>query len=160
VIREEEELLTRRALQGLADFPSVRVLGTKDPSSPLFANRGGIVAFTLNRFLPSRVARELAERRGVGIRYGCHCAHLLVKRMLRVPGWAQRLQHIMLTVIPGMSLPGVLRVSFGLQNTALDVDAFLATLAQIAKRSRFPRAHVQMEAFERKASEAVFSMPG
>jgi selenocysteine lyase/cysteine desulfurase len=156
VIRAEEETLTRQTLQGLAALPSVQVLGTKDIGSPLFANKGGIVAFTVNRFIPSRVARELAERRGVGVRYGCHCAHLLVKRMLRVPGWAQRLQHIMLTVASGMSLPGVLRVSFGLQNTALDVDAFLGTLAQITKRSRYPRAHAQMTAFERKAGEAVF----
>lgn len=158
VIREDEELLTRRALQGLAVFPSVKVLGTKDPGSPRFAHKGGIVAFTVDRSFPSRVARELAERRGVGIRSGCHCAHLLVKHMLHVPAWAQRLQHIMLTVAPSMSLPGVLRISLGLQNTVEDVDAFLQTLTQITKRTRYPSGHAQMKDFERRVGEAVFSV--
>jgi len=32
-----------------------------------------------------KVAKELSLRRGIGIRYGCHCAHMLVKHILGVP---------------------------------------------------------------------------
>ena len=33
--------------------------------------------------LENRIAKELALQGGIGVRYGCHCAHILVKRLLR-----------------------------------------------------------------------------
>jgi selenocysteine lyase/cysteine desulfurase len=157
VLAEEEQALLRRTLAGLAGLPKVRVHGTRDPASPRLDQKSGIVIFDVKGMLPGRVARELAERAGVGVRYGCHCAHLLIKRLLKVPRWAERLQYLMLTLASGMSLPGVVRVSFGLQTTRQDVDAFLAALADVAQRSPHKPFAREMQAFVDAASREVYA---
>jgi hypothetical protein len=86
--------------------------------------------------ISGRVAGALAERGGIGVRYGCHCAHLLVKRILHVPHWAEEFQGAMLTVLPKVSLPGVVRASLGIENTEADVDALLRVLGDIAAQGR------------------------
>jgi selenocysteine lyase/cysteine desulfurase len=160
VLREEEDALTRRALAGLARMPNVRVHGVKDPASPKLRDKGGIIPFDVKRSTPGGIARALAARGGIGVRYGCHCAHLSVKRMLRVPPWAERLQHFILTVARRAALPGVVRISFGLQNTPADVDAFLETLAAIVKRTKVEPVGRQLRAFEQAASNAVYARTG
>ena len=84
VIQAEEQALTARALRGLAQIPGLTVYGVKDPDSPRFARKGGVIVFGLKDRMPDRVAKELAERGGIGVRYGCHCAHMLVKHVLNV----------------------------------------------------------------------------
>ena len=140
VIREEEQALTARALAGMAQVPGLKLYGVKDPDSPRFAQKGGVIAFDLGNMLPSRVAKELAERGGIGVRYGCHCAHLLIKHMLHVPPLLQQFQGVMLTLIPRLSLPGVVRVSLGIENTAEDVDMLIRVLNSISHQ---PRAGVK-----------------
>ena len=61
---------------------------------------------------PGGVARALAERGGIGVRSGCHCAHLTIKRLLGVPPWAEQLQRLMLSLMPGFNLPGPKQKSF------------------------------------------------
>ena len=159
VIREEEQALTARALAGLAQIPGLKVYGVKDPDSPRFAQKGGVIAFDLGDMLPSRVAKGLAERGGIGVRYGCHCAHLLIKHMLHVPPLLQQFQGVMLTLVPRLSLPGVVRVSLGIENSADDVDTLLRELTGIARQ---PRARVkddvgqQMGDFARAAAQRVY----
>jgi selenocysteine lyase/cysteine desulfurase len=160
LIREEEDTLTRRALAGMALLPKVRVHGTKHPTSPRLRDKGGIIPFDVKLSTPGRIARALAERGGIGVRYGCHCAHLSVKRMLGVPPWAERLQHFMLTVARKASLPGVVRISFGLQTTPAEVDTFLETLGAIVKRGKHARLGPRMRVFEQAVSEAVYAKPG
>jgi selenocysteine lyase/cysteine desulfurase len=133
-IQAEERKLTERALSGLAHVSGVRVHGITSSASANFARKGGVVAFDLKAKLAGTVARRLVEH-GIGVRYGCHCAHLTIKRVLRVPPWAERLQHLMARVIPRFSPPGVVRISFGLQTTEADVDAFLQVMGALAKSS-------------------------
>jgi hypothetical protein len=58
-----------------------------------------------------------------------------------------------------MSLPGVVRVSFGLQTTHQDVDTFLEALADAAQRSpRKPFAR-EIQAFVYAASREVNAPP-
>jgi selenocysteine lyase/cysteine desulfurase len=150
VVQEEERELTVRALRGLGEIPKMRLFGVTDPDSPRFADKGGVVAFEIAGMIPFRTGRELAERRGVGVRVGCHCAHLLVKRMTRIPGWAEQFQRGLVTLLPFVNLPGVVRVSLGLENDAADVDALRETLADIAARKPLPRADMKkaMKEFE------------
>ena len=162
VIREEEQALTARALAGMARVPGLKLYGVKDPDSPRFAQKGGVIAFDLGNMLPSRVAKGLAERGGIGVRYGCHCAHLLIKHMLHVPPLLQQFQGVMLTLVPRLSLPGVVRVSLGIENSADDVDTLLRVLTGIARQ---PRAGVkddveeQMDHFAAAAARRVYA-PG
>jgi len=78
------------------------------------------------------VAKELAERRGIGVRAGCHCAHLLIKHLLHIPPPLAMLQRVIVTLFPQVSLPGVARVSLGIENSAEDID----TLGKIARQPR------------------------
>jgi selenocysteine lyase/cysteine desulfurase len=136
VIRAEEQALTGRALRGLAAVPGLTIYGVKDPDSPSFARKGGVIVFGLKGFMPDRVARELAERGGIGVRYGCHCAHLLIKHLLNVGPRLASFQGLMLNLFPKIALPGLVRVSLGLENSEEDVDTLIHMLGQIARQPR------------------------
>ena len=107
--------------------------------------------------MPSTVARLLAERGGIGVRSGCHCAHLTVKRLLGISPTLEQFQGVMLTVFRRLELPGVVRMSLGIENTAQDVDRLLQVLAGIV---RSPKAEAgqarQMDEFAAAAAERVY----
>jgi selenocysteine lyase/cysteine desulfurase len=160
VIQAEEQALTARALRGMAQIPGVTVFGVKDADSPGFARKGGVIAFDVKGAISGRVAGELAARGGIGVRYGCHCAHLTVKRILHVPPWAEELQRAMLTVLPRLSLPGVVRASLGIENTAEDVDVLLRVLGDIAREPKAKAAkgvRQQMDDFVAAAARRVYN---
>ena len=117
LIREEEQELTRLALRGMGQIAGLRIYGVKDTDSPGFAQKGGVITFSLKGIQPNRVARELAERGGIGVRYGCHCAHILIKHMLGVSPLLARFQGIIVTLFPKLRLPGLVRVSLGIGNS-------------------------------------------
>ena len=142
LVQEEEQVLTALALAGMAKVPGLRVRGIADASSPRFAQRGGVIAFELKGSLSYKLAGELAERAGIGSRWGCHCAHMLIKRLLQVPPWAQQIQRAIVIVLPKLELPGIARVSFGLGNDPADVEILVKVLGQIAKEGRVRRNDV------------------
>jgi selenocysteine lyase/cysteine desulfurase len=171
VIQEEEQALTGRALRGLAQIPGLTIYGIKDPDSPTFAHKGGVIVFDLDGMLANRVAKELAERGGIGVRYGCHCAHLLIKRLLNIHPLLALLQGLILTLFPQVALPGLTRVSLGIENSAEDIDTLMRVLGQIARQPRarastpsgalsLPRTDVQrqMDDFARAAAQRVYTL--
>jgi len=178
VIQEEERALTERVLSGLAQIPGVTIYGVREPGSPRFKQKGGVIIFTLPKIMAPQAARELAEQGGIGIRAGCHCAHLMVKRVLGVPPLLEQFQGAMLNLFPRISLPGVARVSLGIENSAEDVDTFLLVLAQIASKAAtrksnpfadlqnsapgYPRSGIQqqMKEFARVAGKNIYTQPG
>lgn len=107
VIQAEEQALTARALRGLARIPGLTVFGIKDSDSPRFACKGGVIVFRLDGMLADRVAKELAARGGIGVRAGCHCAHLLIKHLLDIPPLLAQFQGVIVTLLPQVALPGL-----------------------------------------------------
>ncbi len=101
-----------------------------------------------------------AARGGIGVRAGCHCAHLTVKQMLGIPPWAQQFQGVMLT-LRRMELPGVVRVSLGIENSEDDVDTLLRVLGEIARHSGGKTdkkaARRQMDDFAETAARRVYA---
>jgi len=156
-IQEEEQSLTRRALSGLAKLPRVKVYGIKAADSPRFFQKGGLIVFGVKGVMPGRVARTLAERGGIGVRYGCHCAHLIVKRILGVPPWAEQIQRLILTLAPRFTLPGLVRVSFGIQNTEAEIDSLIEVLGAIARKQPTQGMGQRMDDFVCAASERVYA---
>jgi selenocysteine lyase/cysteine desulfurase len=136
LIQEEEQALTRCALSGLAQIADLQIYGVKDPDSPRFAQKGGVIVFSLKDIMADKVAKELVERRGIGVRSGCHCAHMLVKRLVNVSPLLERFQGLMLTLLPKINLPGIVRVSLGIENSKEDIDALINVLNQIARQPR------------------------
>ncbi len=141
-VREEEEALTRRLLEGMKLIPGIRIFGIGDTASPRFDRKGGVVAFDLKGTLPGKLAGALARRGGIGVRYGCHCSHMLVKYLHGITPGLERFQAFLVRIIPAINLPGVVRVSLGIGNTEQDVDAFLKELAAIAGKKKNPETWI------------------
>ncbi len=100
-VRAHERALTAYMLERLAEVPDLRVVG---PTSA--ERRGGLASFTIEGIHPHDVA-ELADRGGVCIRAGHHCAQPLM-RCLGVGATA--------------------RASVGVYNDTSDVDALIDAL--------------------------------
>jgi selenocysteine lyase/cysteine desulfurase len=171
LIQEEEQALTGRALRSLAQIPGLTLYGIRDPDSPSFAHKGGVIVFRLEGMMANRVAKELAERGGIGVRSGCHCAHLLIKHLLNIHPLLAQLQGLILTLFPQVALPGLTRVSLGIENSAEDIDTLIHVLGKIARQPRagasarngafnnLPQADVQrqMDDFARAAAQRVYA---
>jgi selenocysteine lyase/cysteine desulfurase len=136
LVREEEQALTRLALHGLAQIPGLRIYGIKDPESPRFSNRIGVIVFALKNRMPNHVARQLALQGGIGVRYGCHCAHIIIKHLLHVTPLLERFQYLVQTLFPKVRFPGLVRVSLGIENSREDVDTLIRVLGRIARKTR------------------------
>jgi selenocysteine lyase/cysteine desulfurase len=166
VIQEEEQTLTARTLHGLAQIPGLTMYGIKDPDSPRFAQKGGVIVFSLEGLMAPQVAKELAERGGIGVRAGCHCAHLLVKYLLGVGPRLALFQGLIVSLFPRIELPGVARISLGIENTEEDVDTLIHMLDNIARQPRagmgnpFASAQTEiqrwMDEFTRAAAQRVY----
>jgi cysteine desulfurase/selenocysteine lyase len=100
-VREHERALTAYMLARLPEVPGLRVVGPPDAE-----RRGALASFTIDGIHPHDVA-ELADRGGVCIRAGHHCAQPLM-RCLGVAATA--------------------RASLGVYNEASDVDALVDAL--------------------------------
>jgi selenocysteine lyase/cysteine desulfurase len=155
VVQQEEQTLTARALVGMARVPGLKIYGITNPGSSTFAHKGGVIPFDLKGAISHTVARLLAARGGIGVRSGCHCAHLTVKRMLAVPSWAERLQGVILTVFRRFELPGVVRVSLGLENNDEDVDRLIHVLGDIARQRKGGPAEKDVRQQMDESSEAA-----
>ncbi|HSO85917.1 MAG TPA: aminotransferase class V-fold PLP-dependent enzyme [Draconibacterium sp.] len=174
VIQQEEQVLTKKVVKGLAQIEGIQTFGVTDTNSPNFAQRGSVIAFFLKGKVSSSVGKELAIKGGIGVRYGCHCAHVLVKHILGVGPKLEKFQRIIVTLFPKLQLPGVIRVSLGIENSEEDVDTFLKVLTKIVAKSEksegkqtiptqksslvLPKSEVQkqMKEFVKAASERVY----
>lgn len=135
VIHENEQVLTDYALLRLAKIPGLRIYGIKDPESPGFSQKLGVIVFSLKNIMPYRVAKELASQSAIGVRYGCHCAHIIIKHILRVSPFLERFQRLIQTLFPGLRFPGLVRISLGIENSKEDVDKLIQVLGKIANPS-------------------------
>jgi selenocysteine lyase/cysteine desulfurase len=139
IILREEQALTAHLLQGMAKIPGLSVHGIKHQHSPSFARKGGVIAFSIKGVMPYRIAAVLTGQEGIGIRTGCHCAHLLVKHILHVPPPLQKLQRVIVNLFPNIELPGVARISIGIGNSPEDADTFIRVLDKIVKQKNTPQ---------------------
>jgi len=146
LIRDEEQALTKSTLQGLAQIPEIIVYGVNDPETSGFDRKGGVIAFSHKKIFSDKIAKKLAEEGGIGIRYGCHCAHILVKHLVGVGHFLENFQRIIATLFPVLNFPGLARVSFGIENTEEDVKAFLNVINKIARHpGSVPSKEIQQQ---------------
>jgi len=155
VIEDEERALTARALSGLARVPGLTVYGVKDPTSPRWAQRLGVIVFSLKGASPGRVADALAQRSGIGVRHGCHCAHLIVKHILDIGPFLEGFQRVIQSLFPRLKLPGLVRVSLGLENCPEDIDALIDTLTCLAEKNRAGVSRMSQKQVQEQISEML-----
>jgi selenocysteine lyase/cysteine desulfurase len=159
LIRDEEKHLTAKVLRGLMTVPNLTIYGIKDPVSPAFSHKGGVIVFSLQGIYANTIAGELAERGGIGIRYGCHCAHILIKHLVGVGSFLERFQRIMATLIPAVRFPGLARVSIGIGSSEEDIDRLITVLNKIARKQVRSDTGIKqkMNDFTKEMSRKVFA---
>jgi selenocysteine lyase/cysteine desulfurase len=161
VIRDEEVRLTRRAIQGMMNLPGLQIKGISDPDSPNMERKTGIILFEIKNRMPGRVATRLAWHGAIGVRYGCHCAHLIIKQLTGFTPFQEHFQRIILLLFPMLKLQGFLRVSFGLGNREEDVDQMISVLGKIVRNQLTPKSrlrdiHQQIAEYSNEMSARCF----
>ena len=80
--------------------------------------------------------------------------------MVGIPPWAERLQGVILRVLRRLELPGVVRVSLGIENSEEDVDTLVRVLDGIARQPKAGAdAQKQMDDFAEAAARGVYVQP-
>jgi selenocysteine lyase/cysteine desulfurase len=132
VIEEEEKWLRAKALQAMAQIPGVKLHGVSSDDLLMPKHRIGVIGFDLKDKMSSGVAGKLARRGGIGVRFGCLCAHLIIKQLAGFTPFQEKMQRFVLRLIPIINLQGITRVSFGIQNTEAEVESLIHELKEIA----------------------------
>ena len=134
IVRVEELALTLKVLHGLSQIDGIQTYGVTETDSPKLSQRGGVISFFIKGMMSDQVTKELTRQGGIGVRNGCHCAHILVKYVLGVGPKLEQFQHAIVSLFPRLQLPGVARVSLGIGNNEEEVDRLIWTLDNIAKK--------------------------
>jgi cysteine desulfurase/selenocysteine lyase len=102
VVAAHEQSLLRTATEAVLEVPGVRLIGTAD-------NKASVLSFVMDGIHPHDIGTVL-DAEGVAVRAGHHCAQPVMARY-------------------GVS--ATVRASFGLYNTAREIDALVAGLRKV-----------------------------
>lgn len=123
-IEEHEQVLLRRALDGLAGIDGVTVYADSNEIS----DRVGVFTFNIDKVGAADVAQAFADRWGIAVRQGEFCAHPLCHRLMGVSD--EELVEAMKK--PDFAAPAMVRVSMGMYNTEEEIDTLIEAVATIA----------------------------
>ena len=128
-IAEHERELTRYALDRMTEVEGFVLYGL--PS--LDRDRLGVICFTLGDLPHALVSAILSCEYGIGTRNGCFCAHPYVKRLLHLT--PDEVRMVIADILRGdrSSIPGMVRVSFGIYNTVEEIDTLITALRDIVR---------------------------
>ncbi len=126
-IQAHEQVLLRKALDGLAAIDGVRLYADSENIS----DRVGVLTFNVDGVDAAELAARLADDHAIAVRQGEFCAHPLCHRLLGISDD---------DIVAGMRTPGfvppaMVRVSFGMYSTEDEVDQLIEAVAQIAGRA-------------------------
>jgi selenocysteine lyase/cysteine desulfurase len=134
LIEQEERKLTNKALNAISLIPGIKIHGMPDAGKGLIS-KTGVIGFSTKSGIPATIARKLALNGGMGVRFGCLCAHLIIKQLAGFTPLQEKIQRLFVKLIPIFNLQGIIRASFGIQNTEADVDALVAELQRITTKT-------------------------
>jgi len=145
-VAEHERELTRRALEKLTKIEGLRLYGLKDPA--LRTDRLGVIPMNAEGISHSKLAAILGHEWGIGVRNGCFCAQPYVRELLGITDAEMHSIVARLSAGDHATVPGMVRFSFGMYNTADEVDyaveALRAALAHGPKvRYILDREHME-----------------
>ncbi len=153
LIEKEERALAARLLSEMDKMPRIRIVGIRAYDEESLAKRVAVIPFYMRDKVSFRIGKELAFYKGIGVRVGCHCAHILVKYVLNVGPGLEKFQRVLQTIIPTISFPGVVRVSVGIENTEKEVEELLKGLKMLQIRSKGEKPDFSGKAFKKMMSD-------
>lgn len=141
-IANHEAQLVSYAIQKLKEIKRIDIYGDASPEN--VANRLGVIPFNVHGMPHGLVAAILGAEWGIGVRNGCFCAHPYIIRLLGLS--PQEIASYGSSAMKDnrSSLPGMVRVSFGLYNTNKEVDRLVDALVHIVA-GRFEGNYKQNE---------------
>jgi selenocysteine lyase/cysteine desulfurase len=139
-IAAHEAELTAHTLRRLARVPGLRIYGDADPA--VAAGRLGVIPFALAGVHHILVAAVLSAEFGIAVRNGTFCAQPYLRRLLGLTSADVEQARADLRAGDRTRMPGLVRASFGMYNTAEDVDALAEALQTIAS-GRYRGEYVQ-----------------
>ena len=130
VARHETDL-TAYALERMAEIDGLHIYGDRDPRRT--ANRLGVIPFNVAHLSHFLVAAILGTEFGIGVRNGCFCAHPYLTHLLGLTKAEARQVGESIAMDDLSTMPGMVRVSFGMYNTTDEVDMLVDALSEIAR---------------------------
>jgi cysteine desulfurase / selenocysteine lyase len=125
-IERQELELTSYAIKRLKDIENIKIYGDISGDTP----RVGIIPFNIKGISHLEVAKYLSDEAGIAVRSGCFCAHPYVQRLLNIPlEYMEAYRNN-----KHLEKPGMVRVSFGIYNTAREVDVLVKYLKRLDKK--------------------------
>ena len=124
----EELAFHARARLRLAAVPGLELYRTWGFDLPHI----GLVTFNLTGRNHAELAAILSAEFGIGVRHGCFCAHPLLLHLLRIDERAAGGIRDEIRRGGHPSMPGAVRMSFGLATTEADIDLAADALTEIA----------------------------
>ena len=130
-VAAHEAKLTEYALTRLNQMKGITIYGDPDPQQA--AQRLGVIPINVEGMIHYLAAAILGYEFGIGVRNGCFCAHPYMLHLMGVKD--ERAEQVRSQIISDdrRSVPGMVRISFGLYNTLEDVDALLDALSCIVR---------------------------
>lgn len=123
-IESHEYELRDYAIKSLSKINRITLYGDHNCKERL-----GVIPFNIEGIEHDKVAERLADYSGIAVRHGGFCAHPYVRRIL---GISESKVHNYL--VNGLSMPGMVRASFGLYNTTEEIDRFSDAINNIIIR--------------------------
>jgi selenocysteine lyase/cysteine desulfurase len=130
-IAEHEAELTAYALEQLKPIEQLEIYG--ETASTTVRQRLGVIPVNIKGMSHFLVAAILGTEYGIGVRNGCFCAHPYLLHLMRLTSEeSNRVRHDILAN-NRHDMPGLVRISFGMYNTAAEVDVVVQALRDIAQ---------------------------
>jgi cysteine desulfurase/selenocysteine lyase len=126
-IRQHEAELTEYALNRMKEVPDIHILGNIPAEKRL-----GVISFNVGDLNNNLVASVLNYEAAIAMRNGCFCAHPYLHFLLGLTDTTDL--RMKLVMGEEVDLPGAVRLSIGIYNTADEIDETIKMLKTIAKR--------------------------
>jgi cysteine desulfurase / selenocysteine lyase len=130
-VADHEAELTAYALERLKPIAGIEIYGETDIAT--VRQRLGVIPMNIKGMSHFLVAAILGSEWGIGVRNGCFCAHPYLLHLMGLsPEESNRVREEILAD-DRHDMPGLVRISFGMYNTAAEVDVIVEALTAIAQ---------------------------
>ncbi|HSD83068.1 MAG TPA: aminotransferase class V-fold PLP-dependent enzyme, partial [Anaerolineae bacterium] len=131
VIAEHEAALTAYALERLKPIEQLEIYGETDVAT--VRQRLGVIPVNITGLSHFLVAAILGSEYGIGVRNGCFCAHPYLLHLMRLTSEESNRVRRDILANNRHDMPGLVRISFGMYNTAQEVEEIVQALTAIAQ---------------------------